>query len=111
MLKTFCKIFSLLFGNDKTMLYLCIINLTNKKMENTIKEMVRFQLTELGWMPVESESLGRTVMINQPKCLLPRLLPTCVEFMANAITDGDCTIFSLSANTLMQMDKDGNFLY
>lgn len=80
-------------------------------MQDTIKEMVRFELQESGWLPVYSDSLGKTAMINQPKCLLPRLLPTCKSFMVNAITDGDCTIFSMSANTLMQMDKDGNFLY
>ena len=80
-------------------------------MENTIKEMVVFELCESGWLPVESESLGKTAMIKQPKCLMPRLLPICKSFMVNCITDGDCTIFSMSANTLMQMDKDGNFLY
>ena len=80
-------------------------------MENTIKEVVVFELEDSGWMPVESQSLGKTFMINQPKCLMPRLLPTCKSFMVNCITDGDCTIFSMSANTLMQMDKDGNFLY
>ena len=80
-------------------------------MEKNVKEMVRFELHESGWLPVASESLGSTNMINQPKCLMPRLLPTCKSFMVNCITDGDCTIFSMSANTLMQMDKDGNFLY
>ena len=80
-------------------------------MQDTIKEIVVFQLNDSGWLPIESESLGKTVMINQPKCLMPRLLPTCTYFLVNAVTDGDCTIFSMSSNTLLQMDKGGNFLY
>ncbi len=80
-------------------------------MQKNVKEMVRFELHESGWLPVASESLGKSLGINQPKCLLPRLLPTCTSFMVNAITDGDCNIFSMSANTLMQMDRNGDFLY
>ena len=80
-------------------------------MENTIKEMVRFELQESGWLPVESESLGRTVMINQPKCLLPRLYATCTMFSANCVTDGDCTIFSISEKSIIQHDKEGKYLY
>ena len=80
-------------------------------MENTIKEQVIFQLCENGWLPVCSESLGKTAMISQPKCLLPRLYPTCAMFIANCVTDGDCTIFSISGKSIVQVDKDDNIIY
>ena len=80
-------------------------------MENTIKEMVRFELCESGWSPVESESLGKSVMFNLPKCLMPRLYANCMEFSANCITDGDCTILQMAVMCIWQKDKDGNFLY
>jgi len=80
-------------------------------MENTIKEQVVFELCENGWLPTESESLGKTAMINQPKCMLPRLYATCTMFSANCVTDGDCTIFSISEKSLIQYDKEGKYLY
>jgi len=79
-------------------------------MENTIKEQVVFELCENGWLPTESESLGKTVFINQHKCLMPRLYANCTMFAAYCITDGDCTVFSISGKAIWQKDEDGNFL-
>ena len=79
-------------------------------MQDTIKEMVRFELHDSGWLPVASESLGETVMINQPKCLMPRLYANCTSFMANCVTDGDCTILQMAVMCIWQKDKDGFFL-
>lgn len=79
-------------------------------MENTIKEMVVFELHQSGWLPIESESLGKTVFMNQHKCLMPRLYANCTIFSAYCITDGDCTIFSISEKAVWQKDKDGFFL-